>query len=179
MYISRMTPTKPIARGYARHATDEKRLRDAGVKTIYRADKGETVGKFRMRAGELLGVVDGLRAFGDNRGPINEAVKLVKASGAAIIDVETGLRSDVDGVEMLHKALSSQTMTPEFAAAMQKKAVEARLEGAISEAKAKRIWFDGRWSVKQKVEMCGRGWSRRRLYDTFGKTNAPAGRRGK
>ena len=177
-----MTSLKAKApeRGYARHAADEKRLKLAGVRLIYRNDKpSELWGKWRMRQGELLGVVDGLRAFGEHRGPINDAIKLVKSWGAVVVDVETGLRSDLDGVEMLHRALNGRTLDPEFAAVMQAKATAKRLEGSISEAKARRIWFDGRWSVAQKVELCGKGWSRRRLYKVFKKTNAPAGRRSK
>ena len=164
-------------RGFARNAADEKRLKLAGVRLVYRNDKpSEEWGKWRMRQGELLGVVDGLRAFGDNPGPINDAIKLVRSWGAAVIDVETGLRSDLDGVEMLHAALLPRFMTPDFLAEMQKKSVTARTEGRMSESKARRIWFDGRYSVAEKLALMTK-WSRRAAYAKFGKTDAGPGRR--
>ena len=55
-----------IVRGFAKNQREEDALRDYGVTTIYRADRGEVLGKFRMRRGELLGVVN-LRAFGPAR----------------------------------------------------------------------------------------------------------------
>src|ERR1700730_13587256 len=92
-----------IIRGYARDKKDEARLRAAGVKTIYRADKGETPGKFKMRKGETLGVVDGLLAFGNAKSDMVAGVKLVHSWGASVRDAETGLCSRSDGAEMMAK----------------------------------------------------------------------------
>jgi len=166
------------SRGYARNQAEEAKLKSWGVKVVYRADKGETIGKFRMRSGETLAVTGGLRVFGETRGLMNEAVKAIKACGAVILDIDSGLRSDTDGVEMLHTALLPPVMTPDFLAAMQKASVEARIKGRMPESKARRIWFDGRYSVAEKLELMTK-WSRRAAYATFGKTDAGVGRRSK
>jgi hypothetical protein len=118
-----------ISRGYARHEKDELRLRAVGIKTIYRGDRGETIDKFKMRRGELLGVINGLRAFGETRRDMVEAVKHIHAASAAIIDVESGNRSDRNGVELLNWALAKFIPTPEQARAMQEASMVARLKG--------------------------------------------------
>jgi hypothetical protein len=82
---------KGITRGFAKNERDEQKLRDRGITTIYRSDRGETLGKFRMRKGELLGVVN-LRAFGSARKDMVAAVKQVHKWGAVVVDID-GLRS--------------------------------------------------------------------------------------
>lgn len=178
------TDTAPtIVRGYAKNASDEKRLRDFGIKTVYRAHKGETPGKapgqFRMRKGELLGVV-GLGAFGDTRKAIADMIDLLHSWGAAVVDIERpGLRSDRDGVRLLHIAMTPQrNLSPEAAAELAAKSKAARTAGRMPEHEARRIWFDGRYSVAEKVQRI-HGWSQRALYDKFKATNAGAGRRPK
>lgn len=168
-----------IARGYAKNASDETKLRAAGIKTVYRGDKGETLGQFRMRKGELLGVV-GLGAFGASRKAIADAVDKVHGWGAAVVDIERPtLRSDRDGVRMMHIAMTPQrNLSPEAAAEMAAKSIAARTAGRMPEHQARRIWFDGRWSVEEKVKRC-HGWSSRTLYNKFGPTNAGAGRKPK
>lgn len=167
-----------IARGYAKNASDETKLRAAGIKTIYRGDKGETLGRFRMRKGELLGVV-GLGAFGASRKAIADAVDRVHAWGAAVVDIERPtLRSDRDGVRMMHIAMTpSRNLSPEAAAEMAAKSMAARTAGRMPKHEARRIWF-GPGTVEDKVKRC-HGWSQRALYNEFGPTNAGAGRKPK
>src|SRR5882724_9117930 len=131
-----------IVRGYARNEKDEKRLRAAGVtKPIYRADKGEVPGKFKMRKGETLGIVDGLRAFGDGKGEMVSAVKLVHSWGASISDAETGLCSRRDGAEMMAKALGPKRPSKDYKE-MQAKAARARTKGRMPKRDAQAIWYD-------------------------------------
>lgn len=164
-----------IQRGYARGPSDEKRLQDAGVKNIYRADKGQTVDKFRMRPGELLGVVDGFRAFGTAKSAMVAAEDRVHAAGAAIIDVETGLRSDRNGGKMMSQAFDTRT-SEEFRE-MQAKATAERHKrnGRMPKEKARAIWFNDKYSVEQAAAICGVGWSSATLYRHFRKRNAPKG----
>lgn len=169
------TPATTIQRGYARGPSDEKRLQAAGVKTIYRADKGETPGKFKMRAGELLGVVDGLRALGQAKSAMVAAVDMVHGWGAVIVDVGTGLRSDRDGAKMMSHAFDTRT-SDEFRE-MQAKAVADRHKrnGRMPKEKARVIWFNDKLNKDEAAERCGPGWSWPTLYRHFGKRNAPRG----
>lgn len=166
-----------MLRGYARHERDEKRLRATGIKTIYRADKGETLGKFKMRAGELLFVVDGLKAFGEAKSAMVAATKLMASWGAAIVDMDTKLRSDRDGAEMMFEATKLRNLSPAAAKAMQRASVMARTADQMPDAPARRIWFDSRYSVADAIVLMG--CSQRAAYDRFGPRNLGAGRRPK
>lgn len=168
-----------ISRGFARNAKDEARLREVGIKTIYRQDKGEQIGKFQMRRNELLGVVDGLRAFGTARRDMVAAVKLVHGMGAAIVDAEyPELRSDRNGAAMLDKALAKFIPTPEQAAAMQEASVKARTKGRMADRTALAIWRNPKFSVHEAVALMT-GWSQSAAYQKLGKRDVPAGRRPK
>src|ERR1017187_7545075 len=95
-----------IHRGYARNSRDEKRLQAAGVKKIYREDRGsEQWGNWKMRKGERLGVVNGLLAFATNRKGMMAALAKVESWGAIIVDVEAGLRSDKHSAKLLDLGL--------------------------------------------------------------------------
>ena len=163
-----------IQRGYARGPSDEERLRAKGVKNIYRADKGQTIDKFRMRAGELLGVVEGFRAFGEAKGAMIAAERRVHAVGAAIFDVETELRSDRNGAEMMAVSLGVLRPSDEYRE-MQAKSVEARRKrsGRMPEAKARVIWFNPKLKRLEAAALMGKGWSPASAYRAFGPRTAP------
>lgn len=171
-----MNSEQAIARGFARHSGDENRLRQAGVKVIYRADKGEVLGKFKMRKGELLGTIGGLSAFGSAKRDWTRAEELVHSWGAAIVDIETGMRSDRNGAMMFDHALRPRRPSEEYAA-MQAKSVEARIGDRMGKRKAAKIWFNQRLSTDEKVDLTG--WPISTLYRVFGKSGVPAGRRKK
>ena len=166
-----------IARGYAANVADEKRLRAWGVKTIYRGDKGEILDRFRMRKGELLGAVNGLRAFGEARRGIVDAVKMVHGWGAAVIDAETGLRSDKDGVEMLSQALAPRRPSDDYRKA-QAAGVANRVKGRMPKREALMIWRNPKFSVREAIELMTK-WSQATAYKQLGKRDVPAGRRPK
>src|SRR5579859_6203841 len=107
-----------ITRGYGPDRKAVARLKAVGVRTVYCGADGEVPGKFRLRKGETLGVVDGLRAFGSQRKEMAAAVKLVHSWGATIVDADTGYNSREHGVEMLDAALTPQRLTSEQASAM-------------------------------------------------------------
>ena len=172
-----MAVTGTIHRGYAANAADEKRLKALGIKTIYRGDKGETLDRFRMRKGELLGVVNGLLAFGEARRLMVDAVKSIHSCGAAIIDAETGLRSDRDGVEMLAQALAPRRPSDAYREA-QAKGVANRVRGRMGKREALIIWRNPKLSVKEAIELLHK-WTQATAYKQLGKRDVPAGRRPK
>jgi len=154
-----------VARGYARDESDSKRLKAAGVKTIYRADRGETLDRFRMRNGEFLGVVDGLRAFGGRR-EIGKAVKLIHSWGCTVIDAETGLQSRQDGVEMMRQAIAPK-LKPGRAEELQILSAKSRTDdGRLSKRKAEMIWRNRGYTVEETVELSG--WPQATAYHVFG-----------
>lgn len=167
---------KGIARGYAGTPADEKRLRAFGIKTIYRGFKGETPGdnqkkgQFKMRSGELLAVARGLRAFGDARQDWVAAEELVHSWGAAIYDIDTGLRSDRNGVKMVTLALNPRPV--DDYREMQAESVKVRVKDRMPEAKARKIWFNKRLTIAQKLELMD-GWSRNAAYKAFERTTVP------
>jgi len=159
-----------IARGYATSAADEKALKAAGIKTVYRGDKGETPGKFKMRKGELLGVPRGLLTFGPARADWTAAEEIVHSWGAAILDLATGLRSDRNGAKMFGYALNPPRPTETYQA-MQAASVEARVGGRMSRRRAEKIWFNDKLKIKEKVELTG--IPQATLYNMFGATRVP------
>lgn len=168
---------KIITRGYAATPADEKRLRALGVtKPIYLGYKGEVLGKWKMRRGEILGVVRGFRTFGDTRRDWIHAEELVHAEGAVILDLDTGLRSDKNCAKMISYAINPRRPSEEYRA-MQVLSVTKRMKSQKrkkTRAHAK-IWFNTKLSVKEKVDLIG--IPHNALYALYGKTGAPAGRR--
>src|ERR1700675_1428147 len=115
------TPT----RAYARNERDKRRLIAPGFtkKSIYREDRGdEQFGKWKMRKGETLAVVNGLLAFGSNRKAMMAALDTVAEWGAVIVDVEEQFRSDKHAAKLLDLGLrkrhGEQAMKPGQAEAM-------------------------------------------------------------
>ena len=166
-----------ISRGYARNAKDEARLRAKGVKIIYRADKGETLGQFKMRQGEYLGVVDGLKVFGDGKREMVAGVRKVHELGATIIDVETDKCSRRDGAEMLVDAIAPLRPSDEYKS-MQAASVRERVKGRMDKRTALTIWRNPKLSVGEAIELMTK-WTQATAYKRLGKRDVPAGRRPK
>lgn len=171
--MKRPEPLK-IARGFARNEREAEQL--SGITTIYRADKGETLRKFKMRPGELLGVVN-LRVFGETRYGMVAAVKAIHEMGAAIVDL-AGLRSDRDGAEMLDKALVKFVPSAAHAREMQRRSVLARTTGRMGKRDALIIWRNPRFSTYEALDLM-RGWSQRAAYLNLGPRLIGPGRRPK
>ena len=174
-----------IVRGYARTQSDEKRLKAAGVLKIYREwVPSESWGKFKMRVGEGLGVVDGFRAFGITRGAIMAKVRTVHGWKAVVIDAETKERSDQNGAEMLDRGLSryaneTRAPTPAQARRMQARSVRARTRNRTPRREAAYKWLHSPGLSNEQIEDELIGWSWRALYDAFGPRGLPPGRRKK
>jgi len=175
-------PAPFATRGYARHEKDAKRLEAAGLlpRQIYRADKGQTLDKFKMRPGEYLGVVDGLLAFGSGRRAIGLAVKLVHSWGAAVLDVETGCISTQHGVKMLNAAIDPPKPSKEYMAELAREKAEKRRKelGVMAVREATIIWRNPKLSVKEAIDLM-HGWKPANAYKVLGKRDVPAGRRPK
>ncbi len=172
-------------RGYARNARDEAILLASGIKAeaIYLEGRGsETLGRVRMRASEVLATVHGLRALGDSRRDIVAEVARIHEAGAAVLDVETGLRSDRDGVAMLDRALArlrGERVMPEGkAASMQRRSVKARVGDRMPKREALGHWRNPRLTTGEAIELMT-GWSARTAYIQLGARGLPVGPRGK
>jgi hypothetical protein len=171
-------------RGYARHAKDEQRLIAAGLKErkIYLEGRGnESWGKWSMRKGEQLAVVDGLRALGSSRAQMVAAVSRVHGWGAVVVDAETGKRSDQDGVEMLDEALArikGERSIGNRARSMQVASVAARTKGRMPQREALKIWRDPALTSGEAIQRMA-GWERGTAYKVLGKRGLPVGRRPK
>jgi len=172
-------------RGYARNARDETKLLAFGLKprAIYVEGRcAETLSEIRMRPGELLATVGGLRALGNSRQTIIAALHRVHAADAAVLDIETSCRSDKRGAEMLHHALArikgEATMANGQATEMQAKSVKARLKGRMPIREAMAYWRNPDLRNVDAIALM-RGWSDGTAYKMLGKRGLPSGRRGK
>jgi hypothetical protein len=173
-----------MEKGYARNSRDEERLIAAGLRErqIYLEGRGnESFGKWKMRKGEELGVVNGLRALGDSRQQIVARVSQVHQWGAVVVDAETGKRSDRHGVEMLDEALArikGERTIGSRAKDMQAASVKARTKGRMPQREAMAIWRDPALTGGEAIQKMT-GWERGTAYKTFGKRGVPVGRRAK
>jgi len=167
------------------YAPDEKafaRLKALGApeRAIYRGWKGEVPGKFRMRVGEVLGVVDGYRAFGTGKREIKKAVDAIHDNGAFIQDVETGQDSCRHGHRLFDDATAPRRHSAEYRRQMADEKAEARRvkAGGLSNREAQIIWQKASaMSADERAEYIR--IPRSTLYKMFGKSGAPAGRRPK
>lgn len=175
-------PAPFATRWFAPDEKSFKRLVALGARQnhIYRGWKGEEPGRFQMRDGEYLGVVDGLLAFGPGRRRIDAAVKAVHEAGATVLDVETGRESRANGVQMLNEALDPPKPSKEYMAELaRQRAVVARVaKGMMLERDAIVIWRNPKFSVPEALDLM-HGWTRCTAYKVLGRRDVPAGRRPK
>lgn len=169
------------ARWYASTKKAAARLEGLGVPKmkIYEAEKGETWDKITMRQGECLGVLDGLRAFGMGKREIHKAVDRFHSQGATILDIETGHDSRAHGPTMFDVATGPRRLLEADRHLMSEARADAyrKKHGMASKAAAHKIWHMVGPSIQAKVEATG--WSRAALYNEFGRTGTPLGRRPK
>lgn len=170
--------------GYARNVRDERILLDSGIKAqrVYLEGRGsETLARVALRAGDELHAVQGLRALGNARYEIVAEVTRIHALGAVVVDVETGQRSDRDGVAMLDAALrlirGERTMPPGKAQRMQAASVKARTKDHLSDREALAFWRDPKLTAGEAAERMRMGV--RTAYNRFGNRDLPRGPRGK
>ena len=167
------------------YAPDEKaaaRLLALGAteRGLYRGWKGQIPGKFKMRPGEFLGVVDGLRAFGTGKRVINQMVEAIHSDGATVLDLETGKDSRTHGTAMFSEATGPLRMSAEFKRKMADEKAEARRikAGGMAKREAQIEWKKaGIMSADERAELIG--IPRSTLYALFGPSGATAGRRPK
>ena len=156
-----------ITRGYGPDRKAVARLKAVGVRTVYCGADGEVPGKFRLRKGETLGVVDGLRAFGSQRKEMAAAVKLVHSWGATIVDIDHGENSRDHALDMLDRALLSRPLSPEKAAEMAKLSAKVRNKNKWPADRAERKWFDP--AIKDPETFTAlTGWPESTAYAKFG-----------
>lgn len=174
--------TPKAIRWYAPDEKAEKRLIELGApkRHIYRGDNGGAPGKFKMRKGEYLGVVDGFRAFGKSRHQIEPIVTMIHSWGAAVLDVETGKDSRTHSFVMFNEALNPPKPSPEYLAKRAAEKLDARLSkaGAMHKRDAAVIWRNPKLSVVEAIDLMP-GWAAATAYKHLGKRDVPAGRRPK
>lgn len=179
MSQAQIAPKTPV-RWYAQDDKTRLKLEARGVprKQIYEAASGETWDKFKLKDGEYLGILGGLRIFG-GAVAIKKAIEHFHSHGAAILDIETGQDSMSSGVAMYDRATGPRRLTDEDKTIMNEQRSDAyrQKHRMASKAEAHRIWHKVGPSIPAKVKATG--WSKGALYEAFGRTGSPLGRRPK
>ncbi len=168
---------KPI-RYYAPNDKVRVRLMDMGIPRakIYEAKEGETWDKFRMKPGEYLGVLDGLRGFG-GAVKIRKALEYFHGQGVTIVDIETGRDSRTHGVSMRDAALEPVKRSPEEISAHRRaEAVRRQIEnGGLPEREALVYWRDPKLTTEDAVNKIG--WTKSMAFKILKARGIPAGRK--
>ena len=179
--IQPQKPKIPV-RWYApdQKAADRLLALGATERGLYRGDKGQIPGKFKMRPGEFLGVVDGYRAFGGGIRAITKAVDLIHKNGATVLDVETGQDSRTHGHILASEATSPRRQSAEYKRKMADEKAEKRLESksGMTKHEIEIEWKKpGIMSADERAKYLR--IPRATLYAKFGPSGAAAGRRPK
>lgn len=137
--------------------------------------KVEHWSQITMRNGEVLGIVDGFRAFGLYRS-IKAAVKQFHGQGATIFDCITKQDSRTHGPDMFDDATGPRKVSAEYAKLMADEKADARRNknGQMAKHDAHRIWFTPGLKTAEKSKITK--WSRAALYNEFGRSNSVTGR---
>lgn len=180
-----VTGKAKIVRGYA--ATKEGRAalaKDAGLPlSSIRCAEIEKEAfpnpTWTMRKGELL-AVRSLADLGADRWAIADAVELIRAQGADVIEVPAG-RVAGAGVAMLNDALSrihgkQRRMTPEEAKAKADARHKERLAARMPKAQAIKFWRASRYKSYQDALKRMPGWNKMSAYNELGPRNTGTGR---
>lgn len=174
-------PQTPV-RWYApdQKAADRLLALGATERGLYRGWKGQIPGKFKMRPGEFLGVVDGYRAFGSGIRAITQAVDLIHKDGATILDLDTGRDSRTHGHILASEATGPRRQSAEYKRKIADENAEKRLESkaGMSKHEIQIEWKKpGIMSADERAKYLR--IPRATLYAKFGPSGAAAGRRPK
>lgn len=167
----------------------------AGLPASRICGKGHTCSTYEnalklVRGKEVLEMAGGLRPLGSSRDEIVAAWSIARKAGKVIMDAETKLRSDVDGVEMLALALQKirgERSIGDRASEMGKVGGPAlaakRAKSRCPDNKARTLWLDQSIpSNDAAVKRINKGydtpWSASTLYRYFGKSGRPTGHPG-
>lgn len=163
------------------YAKDQKALaqlkaQGAPERHIYRGwIKCEHWSRVTMRKGEVLGVVDGFRAFGLYR-QIKAAVKQFHEQGATIFDCITKQDSRAHSIELFDDATGPRKVSAEYAKLLADEKADARRkkDGKMLKHHAQEIWLNPKLKTAEKAKLTK--WSRAALYAAFGHSNSVTGR---
>ena len=168
---------KPV-RYYAPNDNARRRLESAGIPRakIYEAKEGETWDKIRLKRGEALGVMDGLRWFG-GAVAIRKALEWFHGQDGTVVDIETGCDSRTHGVTMRDAAMQPIRLTPEQIKARQRAdAIRRQIEnGGMPERVALVHWRNADLSTDEALNKIG--WTKSMAFKLLGARGMPAGRR--
>ena len=145
-------------------------------KAIYEGwEPSEHWSKIKLPAGEGLGVLDGLRAFG-GKVAIKKAIAHFHENGTPIVDLETKQDSLRHGVAMFDAATGPRKPSAKYDRLSKDEALDARrtAKGQMRRNDAGVIWFDKELKVHEKIKLTG--WSKGALYAAFKKSHGMTGR---
>jgi hypothetical protein len=187
-----------FSRGYVRHwpsipaGVQEAKLMTAGLlaRQLYREGRGaeslQTLAK-ATRKGQIIGVFGGLRIFGGSHREISDATAEIKKRGGIIVDASTGQRSDIDGIEMLSRALAmlkGEKVLGDRAAEIGSlgglAAARAARKLRMSEAQARAIWRDKSLTRNEAISRMP-GWTlstAKHHFKASGRKKGPKARKG-
>lgn len=144
----------------------EAALIERGVKVVY--IEGRQAETFQaclesLRTGDAMAVFGTVAVFGSSRGAMLSRIKEIHAKGHYVLDIETGQRSDKQGVEVLDRGLKrihgSRKMKEnrKFARQIAKKGARGKLEhmraDRMPEVLAKPIWQATELTIARRLEL--------------------------
>lgn len=179
-----------FVRPYRGRSGDEQEavLEAEGVKPIYSTSRGETLDNALQRLrrrGELLATAGGLRVLADTRREIVIAEAKIRRNGWAVIDLDTGERSDRDGASMMDQAIKrvhGEARMPDLGKARERGRMGGKAKGQSALSRrmpkraAQRFWSDPLLTGDQALEQMT-GWTKETAYRHLGPRETPAGRR--
>lgn len=176
MERQKATP-KPV-RYYAPNDKARLRLEGMGIARtkIYEAKGGETWDKIKMRRGECLGVLDGLRGFG-GAVKIRNAVAHFHDQGVTLVDIETGHDSMTHGISMRDASLEPVRLSVEQIEARRRAdAIRRQVEnGGMGEREALKYWRDPSLTTEEAIRKIG--WTKSMAFKLLKARGIPAGRK--
>lgn len=155
-----------ITRAYVLKEDEREDMARAAGVPVGSVSAAEAKSPPRMRPGELLAVFD-LTCFGDNRDDIAEAIRVIRASGADIIEIGSG-RLCGDGAVMMAEAMRKLAALHPGRRAMRQAAIDT----------ARKRTDDGRCTADRLFELWGSaadiaevvsksGWPQATIYRHF------------
>lgn len=181
---TRKPKQEPSLRGWVRGSpgypveTQLEALATAGVKTkmIYGAAKGETVGDMidGLAAGDVL-VVHGTHRLGATLAQYAAVLDQLRRKRITIKDTEFG--AEITGRELVAASMVARDRSILLGEArIDAAGLRKRIPGRMKREDAEAVWRD--MSVPTDSEAARRArWGRRTMYETFGKSGRPQGRK--
>ncbi len=145
---------KPI-RYYAGNRKVFARMVDMGIRSrdIYEGwEPSEHWSKIRLKSGERLGTVDGLRSFG-GKVAIRKALEHFHGQGVTIVDIISSMDSKIHGVTMRDAALEPEKPSAEYLAEKRRQEIVDRAK--MSEREMMVHWRNPKLKLAEVLALIG------------------------